>query len=53
MNGAPVRRGTQDPGGRWFRTPARSKLMGKGLILWMVGVPIPIIILLFVFHVIH
>jgi hypothetical protein len=53
MNGAPVRRGTRAPGGRWFRTHARSNPMGKGLILWMVGVPIPIIILLFVFHVIH
>jgi len=27
--------------------------MGKGLLLWMVGVPIPVIILLFMFHVIH
>ena len=27
--------------------------MGKGILLWMVGIPIPVIILLFLFHVIH
>jgi len=26
--------------------------MGKGLLLWLVGIPIPIIILLFVFNVV-
>jgi hypothetical protein len=26
--------------------------MGKGLLLWLLGIPIPIIILLFIFHVI-
>jgi hypothetical protein len=26
--------------------------MGRGLLLWLLGIPIPIIILLFVFHVI-
>lgn len=53
MNGASVRRGTWPPAGRWMETEVRSNPMGKGLILWMVGVPIPVIILLFVFHVIH
>jgi hypothetical protein len=27
--------------------------MGKGVLLWLVGIPIPVIILLFLFHVIH
>jgi hypothetical protein len=27
--------------------------MGKGLLLWAIGIPIPVIILLFMFHVIH
>jgi len=27
--------------------------MGKGILLWMVGIPIPVIIFLFMFHVIH
>jgi len=26
--------------------------MGRGLLLWLVGIPIPVIILLYVFHVI-
>jgi len=26
--------------------------MGRGILLWLLGIPIPIIILLFVFHVI-
>jgi len=25
----------------------------KGLILWLVGVPLPVIILLYLFHVLH
>ena len=28
-----------------------GRTMGKGCILWAVGVPIPVIILLYVFHV--
>jgi len=28
-------------------------VMGKGILLWLLGIPIPVIILLFVFHVIH
>jgi len=27
--------------------------MGKGVLLWLLGIPIPVIILLFMFHVIH
>jgi len=27
--------------------------MGKGILLWLVGIPIPVIILLFMFHIIH
>lgn len=53
MNGAWVRRGTRAPDGRSLQTDVRSNLMGKGLILWLVGIPIPVIILLFVFHVIR
>jgi len=26
--------------------------MGKGILLWLLGIPIPIIILLYVFHVV-
>jgi hypothetical protein len=29
----------------------KDRRMGKGCILWMVGIPIPIIILLYVFHI--
>jgi hypothetical protein len=31
---------------------ARGGQMGKGILLWLIGIPIPIIILLFLFHVI-
>jgi len=27
--------------------------MGKGLLLWAIGIPIPVILLLFAFHIIH
>jgi len=27
--------------------------MGKGLLLWMLGIPLPVILLLFAFHVVH
>jgi len=27
--------------------------MGKGILLWVLGIPIPVIILLFMFHIIH
>ena len=30
----------------------RSDAMGRGLLLWLLGIPIPVIILLYVFHVI-
>jgi hypothetical protein len=30
----------------------RSDAMGKGILLWLLGIPIPVIILLYVFHVI-
>jgi hypothetical protein len=31
--------------------PARRRLMGKGLLLWLIGVPIPVIIILWLlFH---
>jgi len=26
--------------------------MGKGILLWLLGIPIPVIILLYVFHVV-
>jgi hypothetical protein len=29
--------------------PEEIKIMGKGLLLWLVGIPIPIIILLYIF----
>jgi hypothetical protein len=30
----------------------RSNSMGRGLLLWLLGIPLPIILLLWVFHVI-
>jgi hypothetical protein len=30
---------------------ARTDIMGKGCILWLVGIPIPIIILLYLFNI--
>ena len=29
-----------------------NRTMGRGLLLWLLGIPIPVIILLYVFHVI-
>jgi len=26
--------------------------MGRGIILWLIGIPIPIIILLYIFHIV-
>jgi hypothetical protein len=30
----------------------RSDAMGRGILLWLLGIPIPVIILLYIFHVI-
>jgi len=30
-----------------------TETMGKGVLLWLVGVPLPVIILLYACHVIH
>jgi hypothetical protein len=27
--------------------------LGKGVLLWMLGIPLPIVLLLFFFHVVH
>jgi hypothetical protein len=32
---------------------AKEKLMGKGLLLWLIGIPIPIILLLWIFGYLH
>jgi hypothetical protein len=29
--------------------PGGDQLMGKGILLWLIGIPIPIIILLYIF----
>jgi len=29
-----------------------NRSMGRGLLLWLLGIPIPVVILLYVFHVI-
>jgi len=29
-----------------------NRTMGKGLLLWILGIPIPVIILLYLFHVV-
>jgi hypothetical protein len=36
----------------FFKPSARSRAMGKGLLLWILGIPIPVIILLYLFHVV-
>ena len=38
---------------RPHETDIQEALVGKGILLWLVGVPIPVIILLFACHVIH
>jgi hypothetical protein len=35
-----------------FLQQFRNCTMGRGLLLWLLGIPIPVIILLYVFHVI-
>lgn len=35
------------------RRPQETLAMGKGVLLWLLGVPIPVVILLFAFHIIH
>jgi hypothetical protein len=35
-----------------LETVLESRTMGRGLLLWLLGIPIPVIILLYVFHVI-
>ncbi len=34
------------------RTDERGTFMGRGILLWLLGIPIPILILLWIFHVI-
>jgi hypothetical protein len=41
------------PGGEFIRSTERSALMGKGLLLWLIGIPIPIILLLWIFGFLH
>jgi hypothetical protein len=36
----------------WPRAFNRSRFIMRGILLWAVGIPIPIIILLYLFHVI-
>jgi hypothetical protein len=31
----------------------KEKLMGKGILLWLIGIPIPIILLLWIFGYLH
>jgi hypothetical protein len=45
----PIRAGCFRPA----KDKGRQLAMGKAVILWLVGVPIPVIILLFACHVIH
>jgi hypothetical protein len=33
-------------------TPSERPKMGRGILLWLLGIPIPIIILLYLFHVV-
>jgi hypothetical protein len=32
---------------------SKEKLMGKGILLWLIGIPIPIILLLWIFGYLH
>jgi len=34
------------------RKQREENIMGRGLLLWLIGIPLPIILLLWVFHVI-
>jgi hypothetical protein len=36
----------------FFGNSVEEFIMGRGLLLWMLGIPIPVLILLYVFHVI-
>jgi hypothetical protein len=36
----------------FVNTVLGSRTMGRGLLLWLLGIPIPVIILLFLFHVV-
>jgi hypothetical protein len=45
----PGREATDEPE-RSGKTPTRKASM-RGILLWLVGIPIPIIILLYLFHV--
>ena len=33
-----------------FRNSPGNRTMGRGLLLWLLGIPIPVIILLYLFH---
>jgi hypothetical protein len=32
-----------------FRAPIKEFVMGRGLLLWLIGIPLPIILLLWLF----
>jgi hypothetical protein len=38
--------------GRSASTISEEFIMGRGILLWLLGIPIPVIILLYLFHVI-
>jgi hypothetical protein len=43
--------GTQKGGARCLSNPSEETSMGRGILLWLLGVPIPVIIvLLLLFH---
>jgi hypothetical protein len=37
---------------RWGAATSEVTVMGRGLLLWLIGIPLPIILLLFLFGVI-
>jgi hypothetical protein len=51
-----ARRGTNPNAFRYFGRPERGEaedVMGRGLLLWLLGIPIPIIILIWVLGGLH
>lgn len=41
--------GTSSSARRFGRATMRSETMGKGILMWLIGIPIPIIILILLF----
>jgi hypothetical protein len=49
----PVRVEPKFPAGVYVGKPKRRTTMGRGLLLWLIGIPIPIILLIWLFGGLH